>query len=354
MDYSEKTKELLSTVVKEGASDLHIAVSHHPTLRITGKLTPLLKEEKIKKEDAKEIAKTLMNSLQWEKFLKEKEMDFSYDLRGEGRFRINAYNQMGNVGIAFRLIPYEIKTIEDLKLPPVLHEFTSRAQGLVLVTGASSQGKSTTLAALIDEINHTRPVHIMTIEDPIEYIFKDDRAIINQREVFHDTLSFPNAMRSAFRQDPDVMMVGEMRDLETIASVITSAETGHLVFGTLHTNSASQTIHRIVDVFPPEQQNQIRFQLSGSLLGVISQRLIPSINGGFVPACEIMMANSDISTLIRENRIHEIPTVIETSSKEGMISFNRALADLVRKKEISLKNAIGYSSKPNELKNILS
>jgi len=328
-------------------------VPHPPVLRITGNLTPLIKEEPIAPEDSEGFAKVLMSDLQWKNFLKEKEVDFSYDFEKKARFRVNAFFQRDSISIALRLIPYKIKTIEELNLPPILHEFVNRPQGLVLVTGASSQGKSTTLAALVDEINHTRPVHIITIEDPIEYIFKDELSIVDQREVYHDTLSFTKALRAAFRQDPDVIMVGEMRDLETIASVITAAETGHLVFATLHTNSASQTMHRIVDVFPPEQQNQIRFQLSGSLLGVVSQRLVPAIKGGFVPACEVMIANSAISTLIRENKIHEIPTVIETSAKEGMISLNRALADLVRKKSISLKNAISYSLNPSELRNML-
>ena len=255
--------------------------------------------------------------------------------------------------MALRLIPTKISTVEELNLPPILHEFIGRSQGLVLVVGASSQGKTTTLAALIDEINHIRPVHIITIEDPIEYVYQDDRAIIDQREVFQDTLSFPKALRATFRQNPDVIMVGEMRDLETISTTITAAETGHLVFATLHTNSASQTVHRIVDVFPAEQQNQIRYQLSSSLLAIISQRLIPRIRGGFIPACEIMICNTAIANLIRENKVHEIPAVIETSSREGMISLDRYLTDLVRKKEISLKNAIDYSLNPSEVKNLL-
>ncbi len=353
MNYSLKLKKLLSQVLKEKASDLHISVGHPPTLRITGRLTPLVKEKEITQKDAQGLASALMTETQWQKFQKEKGVDFSYDFEKKARFRVNVFFQRGNVSVALRLIPYKIRTIEELNLPPVLHEFTRRSQGLVLITGASSQGKSTTLAALIDEINENRPVHIITIEDPIEYVFHDKQAIVDQREVYHDTLSFNKALRSTFRQDPDVIMVGEIRDLETISSVITAAETGHLVFATLHTNSASQTIHRVVDVFPPEQQNQIRYQLSGSLLGVASQRLIPSIKGGFVPACEIMFANSAVATLIRENKIHELPAVIETSAKEGMVSLNRALADLVRRKEISVKNAISHSLKPGDLRNIL-
>lgn len=231
-----------------------------------------------------------------------------------------------------------------------MHKFTKANQGFVLITGPSSQGKSTTLAALIDEINHTKAEHIITIEDPIEYLFEDDRSIIDQREVYQDTLSFSKALRSTFRQDPDVIMVGEMRDPETMAIAITAAETGHLVFATLHTNSASQTIHRIVDSFPSGQQDQIRAQLSGSLLGVVSQRLIPRIKGGLIPACEIMMSTPAVANLIRENKIHELPLVIETSVEQGMISLNRALADLVKRKEISLENALAYSLEPGELK----
>ena len=255
--------------------------------------------------------------------------------------------------MALRFIPSKIRTIEELNLPAVLHDFIARPQGLILVTGATSQGKSTTLAAMIDEINHTRSAHIITVEDPIEYTYPLDRAIVDQREVLIDTLNFNNALRATLRQNPDVIMVGEMRDLETIATTITAAETGHLVFATLHTNSAAQTIHRIVDVFPAEQQDQIKFQLSSSLLGIVSQRLIPRIKGGFIPVCEILICNNAVSNLIRENKIHEIPAVIETSAKEGMVSLNRAMVDLVRKKEISLKNAMDYSSDPAEVRNLL-
>jgi len=249
-----------------------------------------------------------------------------------------------------RLVPAKIKTIDELNLPQTIHQFTVPSQGFVLVTGPSSHGKSTTLAAIVDEINHNRADHIITIEDPIEYIFHDDRAVIDQREVYQDTLSFARALRATFRQDPDVIMVGEMRDPETMAIAITAAETGHLVFATLHTNSASQTIHRIVDSFPPEQQDQVRAQLSGSLLGIISQRLVPRLKGGLIPACEIMLSSPAVANLIRENKIHELPLVIETSGEAGMISLNRSLADLVKRKEISLENAMIYSLNPSELR----
>ena len=353
MDYLSYFKKLLEITIQEEASDLDISVNHPPNIRITGQLVPLTREKQVSEKDSEEMAFAIMSENQRKRFLEEREIDFSYSLEDRGRFRVNAFFQRGCVSLALRFIPSKIRTIEELNLPSVLHDFTSRPQGLVLVTGASSQGKSTSLAAMIDEINHTRPVHIITIEDPIEYSYPVDRAIIDQREVSLDTLSFTNALRATFRQNPDVIMVGEMRDLETISTTITAAETGHLVFATLHTNSSAQTIHRVVDVFPGDQQNQIRFQLASSLLGIISQRLVPRIKGGFIPVCEVMLCNNAISTLIRENKTHEIPAVIETSAKEGMISSSRALVDLVRKKEISLKNAIDYALDPSEVKNLL-
>ena len=353
MDYLNYLKKLLNVVVSEEASDLDISVGHVPNIRITGQLVPLSQEKVIAPEDSEGIAFSLMTPAQRKDFLEQKEADFSYQHEDKGRFRINVFFQRGSISLALRFIPSKIRTIEELSLPPILHDFTSRPQGLVLVTGATSQGKSTTLAAMVDEINHTRSVHIITVEDPIEYTYPVDRAIVDQREVAIDTLNFNNALRASLRQNPDVIMVGEMRDLETIATTITAAETGHLVFATLHTNSAAQTIHRMVDVFPAEQQDQIRFQLSSSLLGIISQRLIPRVKGGFIPVCEVLICNNAVSNLIRENKIHEIPAVIETSAKEGMISLNRAMVDLVRRKEISLKNATDYSSDPTEIRSLL-
>lgn len=353
MDYLQYLKKLLDMVVKEEASDLDISVGHAPNIRITGQLIPLSREEIISPKDSEGLAFSIMSELQRKKFLEEKEVDLSYQYENKGRFRVNIFFQRGSISLALRFIPSRIRTIEELNLPPILHDFISRPQGLILVTGATSQGKSTTLAAMIDEINHTRAVHIITVEDPIEYTYPIDRAIVDQREVAIDALSFNSALRASFRQNPDVIMVGEMRDLETIATTITAAETGHLVFATLHTNSAAQTIHRIVDVFPAEQQDQIKFQLSSSLLSIISQRLIPRIKGGFIPVCEVLICNNAVSNLIRENKIHEIPAVIETSAKEGMISLNRAMVDLVRKKEISLKNAMDYALDPSEVRNLL-
>ena len=349
MHYQIEIKRLLNITIEEKASDLHISVGHKPILRITRKLIRLEKEKIIVSKNSEGMAFALMNERQKEKFLREKEIDFAYDLNSIARFRVNVFFQMGNISIAFRLIPSEIKTIEELNLPSTLHKFSKATQGFVLITGASSQGKSTTLACLINEINNNREEHIITIENPIEYVFKDNKSIIDQREIYQDTLSFSRALRSTLREDPDVIMVGEMRDLETIATAITAAETGHLVFATLHTNSASQTIHRIVDVFPSFQQNQIRAQLTGSLLGIVSQRLIPQIEEGFIPACETMFANSAVNNLIRENKIHEIPSVIETSREEGMMSLNQSLYDLVVNKKIDEEIALKYSLDPKDL-----
>ena len=349
-NYTTQLKELLSITIQEQASDLHLSVGHPPVLRIAGRLVPLVKREKLSSEDTRGLAEALMQEEQKKRFLEEKEIDFSYNFEEKRvRFRVNIFFQREDVSVALRLIPSRISTLEELNLPPVLHQFTRVSQGFVLVTGPSSHGKSTTLAALIDEINHSRCDHIITVEDPIEYVFKDDKSIIDQREVYQDTLSFARALRSTFRQDPDVIMVGEMRDPETIATAITAAETGHLVFATLHTNSASQTIHRIVDSFPSAQQDQIRAQLSGSLLGIVSQRLIPRIKGGLIPACEILINTPAVANLIRENKIHEIPLIIETSAEMGMISLNRSLADLIKRREISLENALNYSLNPAEL-----
>ncbi len=352
-DYQEQLKELLKLAIQEQASDLHISNGHPPVLRINGRLVPLLKKRKFSPQDTEGLVFALLSDEQRQRFLEEKEIDFSYAFEEGARFRVNVFFQRDAISVALRLVPVQIKTLEELNLPPSLHQFTKANQGFILITGPSSHGKSTTLAALIDEINHTRADRIITIEDPIEYIFRDDRAVIEQREVYQDTLSFARALRSTFRQDPDVIMVGEMRDPETIAIAITAAETGHLVFATLHTNSASQTIHRIVDSFAPAQQDQIRAQLSGSLLGVISQRLIPRLKGGLIPACEIMLNTPAIANLVRENKIHEIPLVIETSAEVGMISINRSLANLVKMKEISVENALNYSLNPSELRTLI-
>ncbi|MBI2624786.1 MAG: type IV pilus twitching motility protein PilT [Candidatus Nealsonbacteria bacterium] len=351
---SNELNELLTITFKEKASDLHLSAGHYPTLRAGGRLVPLVKRKKLTEKDTEGFARTLLgDENRFQKLIEDRDSDFSYELGEEVRFRVNVFFQRGKISCALRLIPQRVPTLEELNLPPILQEFTRPSQGFVLITGPSSQGKSTTLASLIDEINHARTDHIVTIEDPIEYVFKDDNCIIDQREVGQDALTFADALRATFRQDPNVIMVGEMRDSETMATAITAAETGHLVFATLHTNSAPQTIHRIVDSFPPEQQDQVRMQLSSSLLGVVSQRLIPRIRGGLVPALEIMISNPAVSNLIRENKVHEIPLVIETSAEVGMISLNRYLANLIKQKEISLDGAIQYSLDPVELKNLI-
>lgn len=346
-------EELLSAVVKENASDLHIAVGRHPTLRVDGELVPLLKYEIITPEAAQEFVFSLLPDDQREKFLKEKEMDLSYNFRDRARFRVNVYFQRGFMGAALRLIPTKVRDLQELNLPPVLEEFAQKKQGFFLAVGPVGHGKSTTLAAIIDAINHSRAEHIITIEDPIEYLFTSDRAIIDQREVGFDTLDFLRALKSMFREDVDVGMIGEMRDPETIATAVTAAETGHLILSTLHTNNAAQTIDRIIDTFPPGQQNQIRAQLASTLVGIVSQRLVPRVNGGLIPAVEVMMANPAVRNLIRENKVHELDLVIETSSKEGMISLNRSLVDLVRRGEVSLENAVLYSLNPKELQTLL-
>ncbi len=352
-NYEKQIKELLEVTIKQQASDLHISVGHHPTLRIYDRLIPLVKMQKLDATLSQGLAFALLSDEQRQRIQSTKELDLSYNFEDKARFRVNIFFQKDNVSAALRQIPSRIPTIEELNLPAILHKFTQPSQGFVLLTGPSSQGKSTTLAALLDEINHTRADHIITIEDPIEYVFEDDKSLIDQREVYRDTLSFARALRSTFRQDPDVIMVGEMRDPETMAIALSAAETGHLVFSTLHTNSASQSIHRIVDSFPGEQQSQIRAQLSGSLLGVISQRLLPRIKGGLMPALEIMITTPAIANLIRENKIHELPLVIETSAELGMISLNRYLANLVKAKEISLENALRHSLDALELRSLV-
>jgi twitching motility protein PilT len=353
MDYKQKLNELLLTTARQNASDLHLAVGRHPTLRIDGILIPLQKEAILTPEAAENLIFNLFTPEQKDKFLKEREIDFSYGFEDKARFRINVFYQRGYIAAALRLIPAQIKNIEGLNLPPILHDFTKISQGFFLVVGPAGHGKSTTLAALLDEINHTRTDHIVTVEDPIEYIFTQDKCIISQREVRNDTLNFHRGLRSLLRQDPDVIMIGEMRDAESIATAMTAAETGHLVFSTLHTNSASQTIDRIIDSFPAGQQGQVSSQLAATLVGIVSERLIPRIEGGRLPACEIMISNPAVRNLIRERKAYQIDLVIETSVQEGMLTLNRSLADMVKKKEISLENAELYSLNPSELRILL-
>ncbi len=352
-DHQEKLKKYLREAAEQKASDVHFCVGHQPILRVAGDLIRLTEENALTDDDLSSFAQILLPKARYERFLDEREIDFSYSFENQIRFRGNIYFQMNRISCSLRLISNQIKNIEELNLPQVLHTFTKPRQGFVLVTGPANQGKSTTLAALVDEINREREEHIITIEDPIEYIFADDKSIIDQREVGKDTASFAAALRSSLRQDPDVIMVGEMRDLETMAIALTAAETGHLVFATLHTNSAAQTIHRIVDSFPAAQQNQIRSQLSSSLLGVVSQRLVPGVKGGLFSACEVMINTPAIGNLIRENKIYEIPSVIETSSDIGMLSLNRSLADLIKQGKVGLETAVNFSINPKGLKDLI-
>ena len=352
-NYQTQLDELLYLAVEGGASDLHISVGRKPTIRIDGTLVEISDKKTLTPDNTRELSYSLLTEDQQKEFEREKEIDFSYTLKDKARFRVNVFYQRNYVSAALRLIPSKIKTIEELNLPPILHEFITPTQGFILVVGPTGHGKTTTLAAMVDEINNKRTEHIITIEDPIEYIFTQNRSIVDQREVGRDTHSFHRALYSSFREDPDVIMVGEMRDPETISTAITAAETGHLVFATLHTNNASQTIDRIIDSFPAAQQNQIRIQLAGTLLGVFSQRLIPRIKGGRIPACEVMIANAAVKNLIRENKVHQVDLVIETHAEEGMISLNRYLANLVKGKEISMENAELYSLNPTELRMML-
>jgi twitching motility protein PilT len=352
-NYQQKLNELLLTAARQNASDLHIGVGRRPTLRIDGVLIPLQKEPILTPEMSEGLILGLLTEEQKQIFYKDRQIDFSYSFEDKARFRVNTYFQRGFMAAALRSIPAQVRTVEELRLPPILHDFAKLKQGFILVVGPAGHGKSTTLASVLNEINHERTDHIITIEDPIEYLFVQDRAIISQREVGSDIGGFHEGLRSILRQDPDVIMIGEMRDPETISTALTASETGHLVFSTLHTNSASQTIDRIIDSFPADQQGQITSQLSATLVGIISERLIPRIDGGRVPACEIMLANPAIRNLIRERKVFQIDLVIETSLQEGMLSLNRSLVNLVKKKEISLENAENYSLNPAELRILL-
>ncbi len=346
LDYKTELLSLIETVVKEGASDLHVSAHSNPIIRVSGALIPLLQHPKYTPEDTLGLLTELTSPEKKEAFLKNQEIDFSYPYKDAVRFRGNAFFQQGSVSIALRLIPNKIQTLEELNLPPILETFCQMKQGFFLVVGPVGQGKSTTLASMIEKINQTRSEHIVTIEDPVEYLFQSKNSLINQREVRIDTESFQSALVSAFREDINVLMLGEMRGPETMAAAVTAAETGHLVLSTLHTNNAAQTIDRIIDTFPPGQQDQIRIQLAASLAGIFSQRLVPRISGGLVPAFELLINNDAVANLIREKRAQEINTVIETGAEAGMIDMNRTLADLVRRGEISAENAIAHSLNP--------
>ncbi len=352
MEYKKEIEQLVSTVIEEGASDLHLSEGRHPVVRVAGNLIPLVKSPLTSTADMKGFINEFLSEENRVKLEKVKDVDFSYSLT-DVRFRGNAYYQQDKISIALRLIPHVIRTLAELNLPPILETFTRKQQGFFLCVGPIGQGKSTTLASLVEIINQTRTEHIITIEDPIEYVYESKKSIIDQREVGIDTPDFHTALVGMFREDIDVCLLGEMRDIPTISTAVTAAETGHLVFSTLHTNNASQTIDRIIDSFPPGQQDQIRLQLAGSLTGIFSQRLIPRISGGLIPAYELLINNSAIANLIRERRTHEVNTVIETSSKEGMIDLNRSLSELIRAGEITVESAYINSLNPKNLERMI-
>ncbi len=353
MSHQDEIKDLLSIVVREGASDIHLSEGRHPMIRTNGTLLPLVKKDVLTHEAIVGMLKVMIGEDREKIFVQRKEFDFSYKLEDGARFRGNAYIQQGFYSIALRFIPKQIKTIADLNLPPMLETFARKKQGFFLVVGPVGQGKSTTLASMIELINQERSEHIVTIEDPIEYVYDQKKYIIDQREVGIDTDSFENGLVSVLRQDVNVILLGEMRGHETMAAAVTAAETGHMVFSTLHTNNAAQTIDRIIDTFPSGQQDQIRVQLAASLSGIFSQRLIPRISGGMVPAFELLVSNNAVANLIREKRAHEINTVIETGMQDGMIDMNRSLADLVRRGEISIESAYQHSLNPQILERLL-
>lgn len=353
MDHKIFFNELIDITLKEGASDLHLTVDRHPSLRVAGSLIPLVKYPPLKPQDTEGFMSVMIKDENRKILMENKEVDFSYAHGEMTRFRVNAFYQKGFLSLALRLIPSAVKDFKELGLPDALVSFAAREQGFFLVVGPIGHGKSTTLAAMVDYINKTRSEHIMTIEDPIEYLFVQDKSIVDQREVRVDTRNFQTALRAMLREDVNVAMIGEMRDIETISAAVTAGETGHLVLATLHTNNAAQTIDRIIDSFPADQQNQIRLQLSNALLGVFSQRLIPRISGGRVLAYELLIATPAVKNLIRENRTHEIDIVIETSFELGMVSLNRSLSSLVREGEITAESAYNYSLNPKALEGLI-
>jgi len=352
MDYKKELEELILTVIRETGSDLHLGAGRRPAIRVAGELIFLTKYQPFSQEDILGFLGKILDQNKLESFKENLEADFSYDFRGEARLRGNAFFQKGMANIVFRLVP-KVQTIAELRLPPVLAELARKKQGFFLVVGPVGHGKSTTLSAMISVINSEQARHIVTIEDPIEHVYIANKSIINQREVGIDTKDFHVALKEAFRQDVNVIMIGEMRTPETISTAVTAAETGHLVLSTLHTNNAAQTIDRIIDSFPGNQQNQIRTQLSSSLLGIFSQRLVPRISGGLIPAYELLLNNNAVANLIREERTHEIDVVIETGMEQGMVDLNHSLLELVRAGEISIENAYQYSLNPKGLERLI-
>jgi len=348
MDYKKKFEELVLTAIHENGSDLHLGAGRVPAIRVAGELIFLFKHPAFVQEDMVGILGEVLDKTKINKFMDFQEADFSFDFYGKVRLRGNAFFQKGLINIVFRLIP-KVQTLVELRLPLILADLAHKKQGFFLVVGPVGQGKSTTLSSMINIINTDQARHIITIEDPIEHVYVPSKSIINQREVGIDTKDFHIALKSVFREDVNVIMVGEMRTPETIATAVTAAETGHLVLSTLHTNNASQTIDRIIDSFPGDQQDQIRAQLAASLLGIFSQRLIPRIAGGLIPAYELLLNNNAVSNLIREKRTHEIDVVIETGMESGMVDLNHSLIELVRAGEISIEHAYEYSLNPKGL-----
>jgi len=345
--------EILKATVARGASDLHLTVGLPPMLRISGKLVPT-EYPRLMPDTVKRLIYSILNDKQKEKFEKQWELDCSHSVRGFGRFRVNVFKQRGVVGVALRAIPSTIPSRVELNLPPILDDIVMKPHGLILVTGATGMGKSTTLACMLDKINSERASHIITIEDPIEYIHPHKKAMLNQRELGQDTQSWTQALRATLREDPDVILVGEMRDLEAIAHTLTAAETGHLVFSTLHTADAAQTIDRIIDVFPPHQQQQIRIQLASVVEAVISQQLIPHASGvSRVPAVEVMIATSAIRNLIREGKTHQIYNALQTGSKHGMQTMEQSLLDLYQNKQITYEDALNHTMHPEDLRRMI-
>ena len=353
MQAAPKIEILLEEVIKKKASDLHLQVGLPPMLRVDGALVPVASADVLNDEAVETLIFAILDEDQKQILLKDKEFDFSFAFGDLGRFRVNAFHERGNLAAALRLIPNEILTVEQLGLPEVVKKFADYPRGLVLVTGPTGSGKSTSLAALLHKINVEQGKHIITIEDPIEYTHTSSKSVVVQREVHYDTYSFSAALRSALRQDPDVVLIGEMRDLETIASAITIAETGHLVFATLHTNSAAQSIDRMIDVFPPHQQPQIRSQLSNILMAICSQRLVPMIGGGRIAAAEIMIATPAVRNIIRERKTHQMDAVIQTGAEFGMQSMDRTLVNLVHAGTISYEEARNYAVDIDELDRLM-
>ena len=353
MQGQPRIEVLLEEVVKKKASDLHLQVGLPPMLRVDGSLTPVNGADALSDEAVEALVFAILDEDQKQILLKDKEFDFSFAFGDMGRFRVNAFHERGNLAAALRLIPNEILSIEQLGLPPVVAKFADYPRGLVLVTGPTGSGKSTSLAALIHKINMERAAHIITIEDPIEYTHKSNKSVIVQREVHYDTYSFSAALRSALREDPDVVLIGEMRDLETIASAITIAETGHLVFATLHTNSAAQSIDRMIDVFPPHQQPQIRAQLSNILMAICSQRLIPAIGGGRIASAEILVVTPAVRNIIREGKTHQLDAVIQTGAEFGMQSMDKTLAKLIHEGTITYDEARNFAVDLDELDRLM-